>query len=218
MKGRAIPLPVLVNAGDLLYRLLAGTARVTVHGAEKVNEAKRSAPGLIFALWHGRLLLGARAHAGRGTAIMISRHSDGEIIARIVERHGYIPVRGSTSRGGGAALREMIGLAARGVREFAMTPDGPRGPRHVVQPGVVRLASDTGYAIIPSSASARPGRFLGSWDRFLLPGPFARTAVVYGDPLLVPGDLDEAAVETACRELERRMIAVEAEADRRAGW
>jgi lysophospholipid acyltransferase (LPLAT)-like uncharacterized protein len=218
MKRVAIPLPVLVNAGDLLYRCLAGTARLTVHGAERVKEASRSAPGLIFALWHGRLLLGARAHAGRGTAIMISRHSDGEIIARIVARHGYVPVRGSTSRGGGTALREMIGLAARGVREFALTPDGPRGPRHVVQPGVVQLASATGYAIVPSSASARPGRFLRSWDRFLLPGPFARTAVVYGEALLVPRVLDEVAVETACRELERRMIVVEAEADRRAGW
>jgi lysophospholipid acyltransferase (LPLAT)-like uncharacterized protein len=216
-RGR-LPVSVLVNAGDLLYRCLAGTARLSVFGAEKVIEASRTAPGLIFALWHGRLLLGARAHEGRGTAIMISRHTDGEIIARIVARHGYIPVRGSTSRGGGSALREMIAMAEAGVREFAITPDGPRGPRHVAQPGVVQLASHTGFAIVPSSASARPGRFLESWDRFLLPGPFARTAVVYGDPILVPRDLDEPALESACREVERRMTLVEAEADRRVGW
>jgi len=131
----------LALAGDLVFRLVSVTARIQVHGAEHVEQARGSFPGLIFSLWHGRLLLGALAHRGRGTAIMISRHGDGEIIARIVTRHGYRAVRGSTTRGGGSAFRDMVRLAGDGVTEFAFTPDGPRGPRHVAQPGVVQLAA-----------------------------------------------------------------------------
>lgn len=214
----SLPPPVLSLLGDLFFRFTAGTARIRIIGGEHVEAARREAPGLIFSLWHGRLLLGARAHQGRRTAIMISRHQDGEIIARIVERHGYIPVRGSTSRGGATALREMIDLAGNGVKEFAFTPDGPRGPRHTIQPGVVHLASATGYWIVPSSASARPGRFLQSWDRFLVPWPFARMVVAYGAPIAVPPGLGEEELDRATDALRKAMVDVEAEADRRAGW
>jgi lysophospholipid acyltransferase (LPLAT)-like uncharacterized protein len=215
---RRFPPALLAAAGDLLFRITAGTARVEVIGGDQVESARRAAPGLIFSLWHGRLLLGARAHRDRRTAIMISRHEDGEVIAKIVERHGYIPVRGSTSRGGATALREMIDLARGGVKELAFTPDGPRGPLHRVQPGVVHLASATGYWIVPSSASARPGRFLGSWDRFLVPWPFARMVVAYGAPIEVAPGLDEAGLRQVADELQKAMIDVEAEADRRTGW
>ena len=144
---------VLALAGDFLYRVTAGTARLEVHGAGHAEAARANGRIAIFSLWHGRLLLGARAHEGRKTAIMISRHADGEIIARIVARHGYVPVRGSTTRGGGTALRELLSLAESGITEFAFTPDGPRGPREVVQMGVIAAARLSGAPIIPVAYS-----------------------------------------------------------------
>jgi hypothetical protein len=204
--------------GRVALRFLVRTVRITLIGSQQVDRAAREAQGIIFSIWHGRLLPGAAAHSNRGTAVLVSRHSDGEIIARVVEKHGYKPVRGSTTRGGLEALREMVDLARQGVREMALTPDGPRGPRHVVQPGIVHLARRTGYAVVPVGASARPGRFLRSWDRFLVPYPFARLAVVYRPPIQVPRALDEIGAEAARKRIEEEMVAAEREADRRVGW
>lgn len=209
---------VLGWLGDLAFRLVAATCRIRVHGGEGLRSPGQCSTGHIYALWHGRLLLGALAHRGRGTVVLVSQHADGEVMARILVRHGYRPVRGSSTRGGGEALREMTALAQFGSREFAVTPDGPRGPRHRAQVGVVLLASRTGCPIVPSSASARSGRFFDSWDRFLLPRPFTRVEVVYGEPLPVPVGLDERGIEEWRQRVETALNEVEAEADRLAGW
>ncbi len=209
---------LLTAFGDLAFRVTDRTAGAAVHGAEHLEAARRHPRGVIYAGWHGRLLVGAQALKNRGVAVMVSLNRDGERIARLVARHGFVPVRGSTSRGGREALREMAALAGRGVREMAFTPDGPRGPRHAAQAGVVRLAARTGFVILPVGVSAHPGRFLGSWDRFLLPLPWARVVLVYRAPLDVPADPDEDTVEALRRRVEEEMKAAEDAADRAAGW
>lgn len=207
-----------VALGDLVFRLLAATTRRRYHGDAAVRDAIARQGGAIYALWHGRLLLGALAHRPRPTAALISRHADGEIIARIVARHGVTAARGSSTRGGVEGFEEMVRLARAGFRELAVTPDGPKGPRHRARAGAVRLAAVTGYALVPSSVSVRPGRFFRSWDRFLLPFPLSRLEVVYGEPMTIPPDADAAALESWRERLEAAMTSVEAEADRRAGW
>lgn len=203
--------------GRGLFRLLAGTARVTRFGEENVRAAEAGWPGLVFAVWHGRLLLAALTHRHRNVVTMASRNADGEIIARILEPEGFVIARGSSSKGGSDALRAMQAEAERGRRWLALTPDGPRGPRHVAQVGAAVLAARLGFVLLPTGVSARPGRLFRSWDGFLLPAPFARVAVVYGAPIAVPPADDTAGVEAARAALETGLLGVEAEADARVG-
>ena len=129
---------------------------------------------------------------------MISEHRDGEIIAQIAERLGYTTVRGSSSRGGGRAL---IGLmrAIESGRDGAVTPDGPRGPAHVFAPGAAIASQRTGAALLPVRASASRAWRLKSWDRFLVPKPFARVRVVYGPLTPVDAASPREAAERADR-------------------
>jgi hypothetical protein len=188
--------------GRGLFRLLAGTARVTRFGEENVRAAEAGWPGSCSP--YGRLLLAALTHRHRDVVTMASRNADGEIIARILEPEGFVIARGSSSKGGSDALRAMQAEAERGRRWLALTPDGPRGPRHVAQVGAAVLAARLGFVLLPTGVSARPGRLFRSWDGFLLPAPFARVAVVYGAPIAVPPADDTAGVEAARAALKRR--------------
>ena len=193
-------------------RVLEATVRVTVVDGERLDEAERTAGGFIYAFWHGHLLLAALVHDGVPTTAMISRHGDGELIARVVARRGIRAVRGSTTRGGSEAFREMIELTRQGRTRLAITPDGPRGPRHVVQPGVIRLAEATGFAIVPAGLAARPAWRARSWDGFVVPWPGGRVRVHYGTPIRLAANQDDAAREAARRRVEESLIALGAAA------
>jgi hypothetical protein len=150
------------------------------------------------------------AYPGGRIAILISEHRDGEHIARTMERFGHGAVRGSTTSGGAAALRGAVRMAERGY-DLGFTPDGPRGPRHKAQMGVVAAARLTGLPIVPVGFAAKPARRLGSWDGFVVPWPFARGVFVYGEPVSVDrearGDrLEEARlqVESSLADCSRR--------------
>jgi lysophospholipid acyltransferase (LPLAT)-like uncharacterized protein len=163
-------------------RLLARTVRVVeVEGSEKAILDAVPAP-YVAAFWHDRFAHPALAFRASGTAAMVSVHRDGELLARCLDRLGIATVRGSTLRGGEAALLAGVRALRRGV-SLGVTPDGPVGPRHVAQPGVVVLASRGGAAIVPMSSRPRPAIRFRSWDRFLLPLPGARIEVAYGSPL-----------------------------------
>jgi lysophospholipid acyltransferase (LPLAT)-like uncharacterized protein len=138
----------------------------------------------VYALWHEHLLPLAVLHARQGTAVLISQHRDGEILARLMSRWGYLAARGSSTRGGEAGLRLMV-RAARAGRPIAFTPDGPRGPARECKPGIVRAAAETGLPIVPVGVAATRARRLRSWDRFLVPLPWATIIVSYGSPLVV---------------------------------
>jgi lysophospholipid acyltransferase (LPLAT)-like uncharacterized protein len=129
-----------------------------------------------------------------------------------VRHFGLSVVRGSSSRGGAAALRTLA-AAVRAGEDVAVVPDGPRGPREQLQAGLVVLAATTGAPVVPLAFAARPARRLASWDRFLVPWPFARAAVVFGKATTVPRDADR---ETARAELERALREVTETADRLA--
>ncbi len=143
----------------------------------------------VYALWHEGLLPAAVLYAGQGAGVLTSRHRDGEIISRILIELGYLPLRGSSTRGGAEGLRAMI-RAGRAGRPLAFTPDGPRGPARRSKPGVIAAATGAGLPIIPVGLAATRGRRLNSWDGFLVPAPGAVVLVSQGAPI-PPGRADD---------------------------
>lgn len=199
--------------GSWAVRLLAATLRLTLEEDHARPFWERGAP-LIYAIWHGQILiipaLYGRAHA---VNVMASRSRDGELVARFARRFGFEAARGSTTRGGSEALRRLARLLRQG-REVAVVPDGPLGPRGVVQPGVIALARMTGAAILPLAFGAHPAWRLRSWDEFLIPKPFARGAVCFGPPLFVPPNADRSHQEALRKELEGQLSELTFRADR----
>jgi hypothetical protein len=173
---------------------------------------------VIYAVWHGRILMLPYLY-GRSHRIhaLTSRSRDGEILSRFVQGFGIRVVRGSSSRGGNRALLTLARLVREEDAEILVVPDGPRGPRHVAQPGAVLLAKLTGAPVVPMGFGARPSTVLRSWDAFLVPHPFARAVVVFGNPITVPRDADRELLETKRRELEAALQEITAAADRAAG-
>jgi lysophospholipid acyltransferase (LPLAT)-like uncharacterized protein len=199
-----------VGAGILGLR---ATIRIEERHPERHRELRSRGVPFAFALWHGRMVLPILAHRHEGIVTMASRSKDGEIIALWLSRNGYVPARGSTTRGGGAALMEML-LEMRTGRPGALTVDGPQGPPRVVQPGIVRLVREAGAWVLPiSGASSRP-RFLRSWDRFLVPLPLSRNVVTYGEPFLLPESCSD---EDASRRIAEALDAATREADADVG-
>jgi len=205
--------PAIV-AGPALVRALGATWRVRHVGRERVDAARRRGGPVLYVFSHGVLLPLAFTHRHRGIQVLISESRDGELIARIVERLGFGTVRGSSSRGG---ARAVIGLAAKGRdgNDLAITPDGPRGPRGAAEPGTVVAAARAGVPVIPVGVAASAGWNARSWDRFLVPRPFARVWVVYGEPLRF-GRADVAQAGARAADVARAMAAVEDEATRYA--
>jgi lysophospholipid acyltransferase (LPLAT)-like uncharacterized protein len=162
-------------------------------------------PGTIYVHWHSRIVLAAATQSGLGVRVMVSRHGDGEYITRVIEKLGFVTARGSTTRGGARALLEVVRTLREGD-DVAFTPDGPRGPRLVVQPGCVAAASKARAAIVPIGFDCRSARRLRSWDRFVVPWPFTRVAVVAGDPIVVPPDLDDAGVALWCGRVQAALL------------
>ena len=121
---------------------------------------------------------------------MISASRDGELISRVAGFFGYVPIRGSSSRGGKEAAQEMVAALQAG-RRCAITPDGPRGPRRELKMGVVQLAKMTGSPVVPFGFAVERGWRLRSWDQFIVPKPFSKAVFVYGEPILVSTQNDE---------------------------
>jgi lysophospholipid acyltransferase (LPLAT)-like uncharacterized protein len=199
-------------AGISIAALRASVSIERLH-AERYLELRARGVPILFALWHGRMFLPIQVHRHQGIVTMASQSKDGEIIGLWLERNGYAVVRGSTSRGGGEALRHMV-RQVRGGRHAALTVDGPKGPPRIVQPGVVQLAKLTGAWILPITYASARGRYLGSWDRFLLPGPFSRNVVAYGDTFPIPVEMSEKAARARIGEAIDRATS---EADAAAG-
>ncbi|MCK4378799.1 MAG: lysophospholipid acyltransferase family protein [Deltaproteobacteria bacterium] len=175
-------LNVVPFSASLIIRTLYRLNRIEHFGGEHLRACRRQNKGVIYVSWHDQLLLMVKSVSSHGAKILISSSKDGEIIARTMRYFGHETVRGSSTRGGIAAMREMIALA-KGSADLGITPDGPKGPRHQVKPGVVQLARLSGRSILPVAFACSRGRRFNSWDRFLLPFPFGRGAFVIGEPL-----------------------------------
>ncbi len=160
----------------VFIRGLSLSMRIEEVGREHLLDCPQSA---IFSCWHDQLLL-ILARAPRGPSkALISASRDGELIARTIAHFGMGVIRGSSSRGGGRAFRELLREARTDV-DLGITPDGPRGPRHCIKDGVVQLAAMTGRPVIPLAFACSRGHRFASWDRFLLPYPLARGVLAYG--------------------------------------
>ena len=175
-----------IAAGGMVLRVLGATWRVRVHGRDALRARSATDPRVLYTLWHGEMLPVLYAHRVP-TAVMISEHRDGEIIARIVAMFGASAFRGSSSRGGARALLEGVRILRSGT-DVAITPDGPRGPLHSYAPGALLLAYRAGVDIVPIVASVNRAWHLRSWDSFVIPKPFARVTIMYGSPTPVHGD------------------------------
>ena len=172
---------------ESLVRLLAASWRYRVRGAEHLNAVREARRPFIFVLWHSQLLPLVYWHRDEGIVILVSRHRDGAYLADLTVRWGYRSIRGSTRRGGEVGLLGIV-RALQGGATVGITPDGPRGPAERVQPGAVAAAQHAGALLLPIRARPSSAWRLRSWDRFLVPRPFATIEIAYGAPIAVaPG-------------------------------
>lgn len=179
--------------------LLAPTWRIAFVHADGRPWRDEPARPFIYAIWHGELLPILRAHRDRGIVGMVSEHGDGELLARIISRWGYRLVRGSTTRGAGRVLLAFV-RELRAGNVGILTPDGPRGPAGVPQAGVLLASAQSGAPIVPVRCAVSRAWRLTSWDRFMIPKPFARLRIIYGESWR-PEGTDQSALD----ELARRM-------------
>jgi lysophospholipid acyltransferase (LPLAT)-like uncharacterized protein len=186
-------------------RLLAGSWRMRTEHEDRWRPLYQAKRPHVFLLWHEVLLPLLWHHRRQDIAIVVSENRDGQYLADFAFGLGYRAVRGSSSRGAARALLGAVRELQAG-RSVAFTPDGPRGPRRQLKPGVVAAAQRGGAVIVPIHARADRGWRLDSWDRFLIPKPAARVTVVYGRPFEVePGD---GGLETGLREAGVRLAEI----------
>ena len=202
---------------SLYIRFVFHTGRWRVEGDEVPRRLHEGGHPFILAFWHGRLLMMPMGwDRARPIHMLISSHRDGRIIADAVKHFGISSIAGSTRRGGSAALRTMVKLL-RGGACVGITPDGPRGPAQVASLGIVATARMARAPIVPLSYAARRRWLMPSWDRFHLALPFTGGCFLWGAPIEVPENADDAALETYRRLLEERLTALGEAADRWAG-
>lgn len=187
--------PGLVRiAGIPLVRCLARSWRYSLDG-EGLGLARGDTRSRVaFVVWHEALLPLMWLHRDEQVAIVVSEARDGQYLADFAGSAGYELIRGSSTRGGTRALLAAV-RALEGGATIAMTPDGPRGPRREMKPGILAAAARSGAQLIPVHAEADRAWRLNSWDRFMIPKPFARVRVIYGAPLTVAPSGEAAAME-----------------------
>ena len=197
----------------ILIWLIGKTVRLNVIGEAKVETLRGKGRNFLYAFWHNRLLLITYCLRNRGIQVMVSSSRDGEYISRTVRRFGATPIRGSTTSGGAKGLLQMARRLRAGC-DGAITPDGPQGPRYIVQPGIVNLAGKISFPILPLTYNARRKIVLHSWDAFIIPCPFTRAVLIYGDPVEVPVEANAQVLEVKRQELEEVLKDITRRADR----
>ena len=213
LRKRILKHPLTLKAVALLaslyIRFLRLSCRTTIECEESARPYMRGEKPCIFVIWHGRLLAGVfhPKMQQRHIKTLISEHQDGKIIANILGFLGYATIHGSSSKGGSAAVRQILKATRTEQCSIAITPDGPRGPAQKAADGALWIAKATGYPVIPLGFSAARGKRFGSWDRFLLPHPFTKLVLSYGNPLYV-------AKEDSEINFEARRVMMESELNR----
>ena len=201
----------------MYIRMVFATSRWRFEGTNHPETLWDGQQPFIVAFWHGRLLMMPYMwRRGVPINVLISHHADGEFLTRIMRYFSIATVRGSSKRGGAAAVRELVRLLRQGIC-IGFTPDGPRGPRMRVSEGVIALARMSGVPIVPVAVSTTRHRVLASWDRFLVALPFGRGTYLWGEPLYIASGARSDALEAARQSLENALNKLTAEADRRSG-
>jgi lysophospholipid acyltransferase (LPLAT)-like uncharacterized protein len=206
--NKRLQVRLISTVGYRIVAALGSTLRWRLEGLEQLDRIVASGHQPIMAFWHGRILPATYYFRRRGIVVITSENFDGEWIAGIIERFGYGTARGSTSRGGRKALRQLMREMADG-KPAGFTVDGPRGPARVAQPGAVWLSKATGNPVLPFHLEANRSWQARSWDRTQIPKPFATVAIAVGEPFHVAADADSEAIEAARHLLEDRLRALE---------
>jgi lysophospholipid acyltransferase (LPLAT)-like uncharacterized protein len=157
----------------------------------------------LYTFWHEYLLVPASQFVGLNVHVLSSKHADGQLSTETCQQLGFKVIRGSSTRGGTEALRQLIRVSRSS--HLAITPDGPRGPRRHVQPGVIFLAARTGMPMVPCGIGVHHGWRANSWDRLVVPIPFTRVMGVWGEPILVPPKVAREGLEEHRLRLEQAM-------------
>jgi lysophospholipid acyltransferase (LPLAT)-like uncharacterized protein len=200
--------------GALLLRLLGASWRVRVIGEDPFS---REGP-LVATTWHRGLLIAAYCFRNRGIVVPVSQSRDGDLGSSLLRYLGFAATaRGSSSRGATGLLRNLI-RQARAGRPVAILPDGPRGPAGRAKPGVIAVARASGALLVPIGVSASPAKQFGSWDRAILPLPFARVTCSYGEPIQVPKKATGEALEELRSELEATLDRLNLQLDAELGF
>lgn len=185
------------------------TYKINVVGYERYKDLER---GRIYCGWHGKTLVPAFVFRGRGVWTIVSLSKDGEMQNWIFRRFGFHTVRGSTGRGGILAAREIIQKLKENV-EVAFTPDGPRGPTEVVQMGAILMAKKSGSLLVPVAVAANRCWRVKTWDSYMIPKPFAKCVLLFGDSMKVAQDADSVAMDHVRLQLENAIKALQVDAE-----
>jgi lysophospholipid acyltransferase (LPLAT)-like uncharacterized protein len=199
----------------LLY-LLRRSLRVEFVGDAELRAHWRREEYVVLACWHNRLLVLPLIAEDTPMCIMVSQHRDGQLAARMLSAWGVSTVSGSATRGAVGGFLRLVHAFKRG-RNMVVLPDGPRGPRYVAKPGVIHLAKAVGAPIFPLAYAASRAWRLKSWDRLIVPRPFARVRVVIGAPLSVPPEASAEELRALRDELEARLNALTAAVEAEPG-
>ena len=187
-------------------------SRVKLVNRKYWNQLIAGNKGFIIVTWHGKMLLPIYLHRDHALIVMVSEHRDGEMISRTIHRLGYRTIRGSSTRGGSNAYRQMI-RALRQNEICVVLPDGPTGPRHEFKMGAVQLAQRSGLPLLPMTFSAAKPITLKSWDRFILWKPFTKIAMIYGPPIFIPKTSSDKEQQQTLKRVQQEMNKLERTAD-----
>lgn len=190
----------------LITNLLFATCRHEQHGDEHYQRLLASGQPFIVCFWHYSLALSIHHNSEEDWVAMVSASSDAEYVSRILQGMGFITVRGSRGKGGLSALKEMMAVIKEQGRKAAIVADGSQGPPLKVQAGVILLASKTGIPIVPFAGGANRYWAFRSWDRTILPKPFARVSAYFDTPMLVPANIKAQELEHYRLQLENQML------------
>ena len=203
-----LQISAIAGVGYPLISALGRTLRWRVEGLHHYDAIVASGRQPVMAFWHGRILPATYYFRRRGIVVITSENFDGEWIARIISRFGFGTARGSTTRGGSAALKQLVRDMKAG-KPAGFTLDGPRGPARAAQPGALWLAKFTGNPVLPFHLEASAHWSMRSWDRTQIPKPFSTVAMTIGEPLEVPREASGEHLEAARTQLEARLKALE---------
>jgi len=209
-----LKIKALTFLGWALIQLFSFSMEIKFIHKFRLDNLKQNGQRGIYTFWHNRLLMMPNIAIGQKVSIIISQHRDGEYISQVMERFGFYPVRGSTTRGGSAAFRQMVKKMRSGYYG-AITPDGPTGPRYKLKEGVLFLSAFTGCPIIPVAFNSSKKKVLSTWDHFLIPYPFSKAIIVIGSPICIhKSDLNNRAkIDDKKQFVEQALMEVTREAD-----
>ena len=208
---------ILIALRIVLWRVIllwCKTLRITRVNADQFDELKRSGKNVVVAFWHGSMFVGwflHRPETNWNISALVSQSNDGEFLSTILERWNYTMIRGSSHIGGKEAMQLMVDEVEKG-NSLGITPDGPRGPRHEMKMGAVRVAQRTGVPLVLVGIAASSKKQLQSWDKFDVPRPFSSVVATYSEPIIVPKELNNETLDEFKQRMQSVMVKLTKEA------